>query len=266
MGRMSDHALSVSAVRRTNQVYFEQVSRREQLDCAYAYHNADYARVPICNFVGEVLLGAAEGDPWRQVEAFYGERRLMCYRWIPAAEQPADAVEGLLAPHGFERRETIALLMRPDVECRADERFRILGARAMRRAYTEVVSERSREVPQLSAELTAVHLERLNDPQYDGFVALRGDEPVGMVAVFQVGEIGRICDLYVIPAHRRRGAGTALFHHAALTAQRWSLHPICAQVGVENVIGRALYAKSGFEEGGTIVSFVRAGTPQIPDL
>jgi GNAT superfamily N-acetyltransferase len=262
---MSENPLALASVRRSNQVYSEQVGRRRLLDCGCAYYNRDYPRVPLCNFVGEVVLDVAGGDPWRQVEDFYGEQNLTCFCWVPALDQPPEPLGALLAPHGFERREKIALILRPDVAGAYDERFRILSARAMRRAYTAVLEERSREVAGLADDLAAVHLERLNDPQYDGFVALLDDEPVGIVSVFQVGEIGRICDLYAAPARRQQGVGTALFNHAVLTARRWALRPICAQVAAENVIGRALLAKAGFEEGGTIVSFCRRGVPQMPE-
>jgi GNAT superfamily N-acetyltransferase len=262
---MSKDPIAIAAVRRTNQVYLEQVCRCQRLDCGCAYFNPESPRLPSCNVVGEVLLTSAERDPWEQVEGFYRDKNLTCFRWVPALDQPPDAVEELLAPHGFQRSETIALVLPPEVDCRLDERFRILGARAMRRAYTRVVGERSREVPQLADDLAAVQLERLNDPQYDGFVALLDDEPVGIAAVFQVGEIGRICDLYVAPSQRQRGAARALLSYAVVTARRWGLQPICAQVDAENDGGRALLAKLGFQESGAVVSFWRPDAPHIPD-
>ena len=265
MHSMSKDPIATAAVRRTNQVYFEQVCRCRLLDCGCAYFNPEYPRLASCNFVGEVLLASAGSDPWEQVESFYRDKNLTCFRWVPALDQPADAVGELLAPHEFQRNETVALVLPPESDCQLDERFRILGARAMRRAYTRVVAERSREVLELADDLTAVQLERLNNPQYDGFVALLDDEPVGIVTVFQVGEIGRICDLYVMPAQRHGGVARALLSYAVVTARRWALQPICAQVGAENAAGRALLAKLGFQESGTIVSFCRPDTPQIPD-
>ena len=265
MHPMSKDRIGTAAVRRTNQVYLEQVCRCQRLDCGCAYFKPEYPRLPSCNVVSDVLLTSAESDPWEQVEAFYRDRSLTCFRWVPALGQPPDGVEELLAPHGFQRNETIALVLPPEIDCRLDERFRILGARAMRRAYSRVVAERSREVPQLADDLAAVQLERLNDPQYDGFVALLDDEPVGMVAVFQVGEIGRICDLYVMPPQRHRGVARALLSYALVTARRWGLQPICAQVDAENAAGRALLAKLGFQESGTIVSFWRPDAPHIAD-
>jgi GNAT superfamily N-acetyltransferase len=259
---MIRNVIAATAVRRTNQVLFEQVSQRETIDCGYAYTSTVFPRIPLCNFMGEVLIDNAAVDPYAAVERYYGQRGLTCSRWIPSAEQDPGPVGVLLAPHGFVRRETITMALPADARGSAEERFKMLGARAMRNAYTRVIRERSAAFPDLSDDLTAVQLERLNDPQYDAFVAMVGDDPVGVGALFQAGDIGRVCDVYVVEAHRRRGIGQAIFGYLLMTARRWALRPICAAVDAANLAGRRLLAKAGFEEGGLIVSFVRPGTAE----
>ncbi len=107
----------------------------------------------------------------------------------------------------------------------------------------------------------SLHLQRLNDPQYDALVAMVDEQPAGFVAVHQVGEIGRIRDLYVLPQRRRQGIATAMLHYAVATAQRWLLRPICAQAPAADPAGRALFEKLDFEEAGTLVRFRLADTP-----
>lgn len=260
---MSGNPLAASAVRRSNQVYYEQVAGRETIACGYAYYSSDYPRVAACNFLGEVLLDDDTPNPSALVDEFYADRGLECHRWAPAAGQSPEQVERLLAPDVFERRESIALLFPPNADYRLDARVRVLGARAMRRAYTAIVGQRSAAQPDLADDLTAVQLERLNDPQYDGFVALLDDEPVGICSVFQVGEIGRICDVFVVEKLRRRGVGAAMVSYAVMTARRWSLRPICAEVPADDEPARALFRKLGFEEGGVIVSFRRRTASEV---
>ncbi len=266
-----------AAIRRSSQQYFEQVSERTTLSCGYAYTNPAYPHVPGCNFVGEVILDEDAPDPVAAVDGFFQSRGVRCSQWIPAAIQQVEPVARLVEPLGFRRRQRRAFVM-PDVPLAGADsagELRIVGGRAMRRAYTTVIARRSNELPQrgpqalaaepdlLAAELTQVQLERLDDPQYDAFVALRGDEPVGVISVYQVGPIGRLCDLYVVPEARRQRVATALLRFAIGTARRWSLRPICMQVAGHNQAALALVARAGFDEAGTITTFTR---PEVVEV
>jgi GNAT superfamily N-acetyltransferase len=253
---MSRVSTATAAVRRSNQTYLEQVSQSVSLSCGVAYFNPAHPRVPGCNLLGEVLLDDGTPDPVALVQSFYDERHLTCFGWIPAADQDPEAVGRLLEPRGYQRCEKLTYLFPPGGTVSGEEGVRILGARAMRRAYTRMIAERSAEHDDLSDDLTAVQLERLNDPQYDGFVALFEDEPVGIVSVYQVGEIGRVCDLYVARGRRGRGVATALLGQAIQTARRWGLRPICMEVAAQNVPARSLVEKTGFEPGDTIVAYM----------
>lgn len=265
MRGMADTDIATAAVRRSNQQYYEQICRRETLDCGYAYYSAEYAHLPECNFLGEVSFRLADSDAFEKVEAFYREKGLTCACWVPAADQPPDEVAQVLAPHGFARRESIAMLhdgSRPPPD--GNESLRVIGARAMRRAYTRICTERFADCQPPTDEFVAAQLERLNDPQYDAFVAMLADESAGTITVHQVGEIGRIRDIFVVPALRRRGVSHALVAFALTTAARWSLRTICTAVSTENTIGRTLLTRVGFAEGGTIVSFCRPNVGEIP--
>lgn len=261
---MSAAALANAAVRRTSQAYFQQVSACTALACGCAYHNRDYPHVAGCNFLGEVLLGSESGDALKLVDEFYEQRGLTCYRWVPAADQDPEAVGALLAPAGFRRREYLTYLASTPGPAADVGQLRVLSARAMRRAYTQVVARRSAEHGPAAAELTAVQLERLDDPSYEGLVGFRGGQPVGVIGLLQVGRIGRLCDLYVPPQWRRSGVATGLVRYALRTAWRWALEPICAQVAAENVAGRRLLEGLGFERGTPIVTFARTAGPSGP--
>jgi GNAT superfamily N-acetyltransferase len=262
---MGSSSIATNAVRRSNQQCFEQLSQRATLDCGEAYYSTRYADLPFCNFVAEVSLAQVAGVAFETVEAFYRKKELRCYIWIPAADQSVNEVARLLAPHGFTCRETIAMVHTGlRAALRTDERIRIVGARALRRAYTSVITQRFAESRQSTASLVNAQLERLNDPHYEAFVALIGNEPAGTITVHQVGEIGRIRDVYVIPELRRRGVSLAMLDYALASAVRWASKPICTAISAENTIGRTLLTREGFKEGGTIVSFSRPLTGEVP--
>lgn len=253
----------VAAVRRSGQTYYEQVAERTTISCGYAYTNPAYPHLADCNFVGEVMLDEDTPDPVATVNEYFQKQLTECRRWIPAQHQDPAPVRALVEPLGFQRRELIVHGCLDGTTGASAERFRFIGARAMRRAYTSVIEQRSAEHPDIAAGLTAIQLERLDDPRYDGFVALLDDEPVGIIAVYQVGEIARLCDLFVPENHRRNGVATALVEFGVQTARRWALNPICMQIAAHNAAGRALAAKTGFAEDGTIVAFVKPDDAEV---
>jgi len=253
MAKMSGNPAAAMAVRRSGQVYYELASRRETIGCGYAYVNPGLPDMPDCNFVGEVVL-EADADPVREVQEYYASREVRCWGWAPAATQNPDALGALLAPLGLVRHEAAVLEHDGGVARASGEGpVRVLGARAMRRAYTRVLEAVAR--PGLAGQFRDQHLERLNEPQYDGFVALVDDEAVGAVSLLQVGEIGRICDLMVSPAWRGRGVGGELLSHAVRTAQRWLLRPVCAAVWVGKAAALDEFTKAGFARVDTLVSY-----------
>lgn len=256
---MAENPAIVTAVRRCDQVYFEQVSQRQTLACGYAYTNGRHPSLPECNFIGEVLLDADTPDPLSVVEEHFGACGSVCDKWAPAAVQPAEPVARLLAPLGFERRECVVYGYEPQRPPSPEGRLRILSARAMRRAYTAMVHARAAPHAAHAEALAEIQLERLNDPQYDAFVGLDGDAPVAMGALMQVGAIGRVCDLYVAPEARGRGFGREMLASLLQTALRWALHPVCARAAAQDAAAAALLESAELRACGRIATFVRPG-------
>jgi GNAT superfamily N-acetyltransferase len=135
----------------------------------------------------------------------------------------------------------------------------------MPRAYAAVVAARSEShSTDLADSLTEVQLERLNDPQYTAFVAMIDERPAGMASLFQIGQIGRVCDIFVLPSEREQGVATSLVRYAVRAARRWALHPICAEIAVGAQRSLSLLTRAGFAPGDTISEFVRPGTASWP--
>ena len=125
----------------------------------------------------------------------------------------------------------------------------------MRRACSTLLAGRFADRGERGDALLELQLSRMDDPQFDAYVAMIDDAPAGYLALHQVGEIGRIRDLYVAKDRRTAGVATALLNYALATAQRWSLRPICVEIPAAAVGVRTLLDKAGFEEAGRLVQF-----------
>lgn len=292
---MSHNPVATTAIRTANRAAYDQVCEQETLDFAVARFSMAHPHVEECNFAAEVLIDSPDDEPprrspggdngghcdletadsraearldaaFRQVGSFFSERGLTCYRWIPAALQDAERLDRFLAARGFARESSKVMMLRAaspaaPAAVASSAANRVLSARAMRRALERVLSERASTRPGIASELIDVDIGRLDDPQYECVVALRGDAPAGVAALHQVGEIGCIRDFYVMREHRRAGVGRDLLRHLIATARRWSLRPICAEISDSNTAAEALLHEAGFEEAGGLVSFrLLAGT------
>jgi ribosomal protein S18 acetylase RimI-like enzyme len=248
---------SLAAVHRSNQKYYEQLAERRTFACGIAFTCPEFPDVDVGNHVREAIVPAGEGlaDAVREVEAYYAELGLTCYRWVPAAGQSIEPLEAVLLERGYRasRVQTMILTRPCEIPVRSD--VRILPARAMRKAMREVILSREGEPAQLAMWADADN-ERLDDPNYDMFVALVGGRPAATGTLFQVGEIGRIDDVCVVPAMRRQGVGLTMMAHLVAMSRRLALRYTVLEVDPENAAAIRLYERCGFEPGASYVEFV----------
>ncbi len=254
---------ALSAVRRASQVHYEQMCERRTLSCGIAFYSHPYAALPWMNQVREVVLppGRTMQEAYDEVEACFAELGLACQRWVPAATQAPEPLEEFLAARGFitERRLTMLLVRAAEFTPRPD--VRILPARAMRKAYAELVGSDTRYAPDFREDLVASHLDRLDDPQYDLFVAQLEGRLVGRGALFQVGDIARVENLVVDEAYRGQGIGRTLMAHLTALARRLAMRSTCLEVIGDEARLRRLYESCGFEAGPTYVQFQKPPAP-----
>ncbi|MBC7258369.1 MAG: GNAT family N-acetyltransferase [Chloroflexi bacterium] len=96
----------------------------------------------------------------------------------------------------------------------------------------------------------------------DGFwvlLARVGGEPAGFAHVCRIPKADSrrgylyVDELFVHPAHRRKGVAMALLNHAADLSRELGLAGVRLLVRSENAAARALYRKAGFQEHSTIL-------------
>ena len=255
---------TVSALLRANQAYYAQLSETCSLEhwgIAFSAKGREQATVAEANQFREVIIedGSEFERVFSAVETYFGELGLSCFIWAPAADADDDALAEFLGRRGFRRREMLAMTVREWVDSDVDAGVRLLPARAMRRGLQVVHEERfaAAGTKQRNNLIGAV-IERLNDPRMDAFVAVVEDKPAGYGALFQIGDVGRICDVYITPEFRRRGVGRALVGQMLRLARRLCLRAVCAPVESYNAAGLALYGSSGLVPDGSVVEFVAA--------
>lgn len=252
---------TVASLLRSTQAFCSQVCEKMTLEYGIAYYSKAFAELPQTNQFREVFIE----DPARmltafeEAEAWFGQQGLTCHRWAPAVGQDANTLAGFLADRGFVRREStaLALVNWPNLSIPAD--VRVLHARAVRAALRKTFVNAQRPATSARRErLASLCEERLNDPQYDMFVALIGGEPAGRCALYQVGDIARLMDLAVLPAFEENSIRTALVAHVVTLAKRLAMQNICLQIDRDETERRAWLEACGFVRDGIVVEFERS--------
>lgn len=252
---MSNTLDILSAVRRTDQALAEQVARWESLEFGVAYCSAAFPSFAGANQLRDVWLVEIDGETaFGRAEAYFTERSLSCCGWTPAAAQAIEPLEALLIPKGWRRVDSLAMHMTDwnALDAPTDREIRVLPARAMPKAFRRSLTETG-----ASDEEANAAFERLNDSNYDAFVAMSGDQPVGRVAYLEVGDIGRLAELFVSPARRGQGIGRGLLHHVMQLVRRLGPRAFVASVPADDTAGADFLKRTGFSANGMLAQFVR---------
>lgn len=245
----TDSQAVVSAVRRANQAFYGQLSQTEPLDFGVAFYSAQFPNSPQVNQFRDFEAGGTPiAELYESVECFYSQRNLTCLRWVPALGSPIAPIEEYLAHQGWARRDFLAMAMDdwPDIEPAGP--IRVLPARAMRKALrtTHLDPGDTRFSAATKGEQADESNERLNDSNYDVFVAMLDNVPAGRIGYHEVGDIASLRDLYVVSGARRRGVARALLAHVTLLARRLAPRIFVASVMSDDAQARACFERSGF--------------------
>lgn len=249
---------AVGAVLRTNQAYHELLSGKHTLQWGIAFSCPRLAGLSAGNEFREVWIedGGQVGAALAAVDAHFGERGVKCHRWALAEAQDPGIVEPGLAEAGFVREDLQVLALGAWSEPLVVEHVRVLPARPMRAAYQAVLEVAAGEyAPSAGDQFVEAGVDRLDDHRMDMYVAMIEGKAAGACALFQVGDIGRIVDLYVVPAFRRRRAATGLLHHVMALARRLMLRIVCVETPESNAAGIELLNGLGFVGAGRTVQF-----------
>lgn len=248
---------TVGSILRATQAFCLQLCEKETLDYGIAYYSARFPKLPEANEFREVMLQdiAALPSAFAQAENWFSEHGLVCHRWAPADGCDHAAMAAFLGERGFRRDAFHAMHLVAWAEVPAQPEIRVLPARAMRAALRAVIVDdlapASREQRELLADAYA---ERLDDPQFDVFVAVHDGKPVGRCGLYQVGDIARVMDLRVLSDPRHVEVKEALLSQVLTMARRLAFANVCAQSDVKDA---EFLQRYGFIKDGEIVEYER---------
>lgn len=251
---------TVGSILRSTQAYCIQLCDKETLDFGIVYHSTRYSSLPGINQFREVVIEDPKNIPnaYQQAEQWFQEHQLTCHRWAPADGKGSDELDSFLSERGFTLRSftAMALTKWPDLD--QTNPVRILPARAMREVYREILLSTSNN-PETNLLNLAIQSgeDRLDDPQYDMFVATLDKKPAGICALYQVGDIARVMNLNVIHTFSDAAIDQALLTHVLSMARRLTMQNVYVLVDSENVVQRKWYESHGFIADGEIVEYHR---------
>lgn len=251
---------TIDSILRSTQAYCSQVCETQTLDYGIVYYSERFAGLPDANQFREVVVDDAAAIPeaFDQAQRWFQERGLFCYRWVPASGQPTDELASFLEARGFRTRPQTVMALARWMEIQPVEGVRIHPARATRAVFQALLLAagpgRRGADPALIARL---YEERLDDPQYDMFVAMVDRNPAACCALYQVGDFARVMDLTVLDGYVDHHVDRALLAHVLAMAKRLAMRNIYLQIDSADTDRIAWYESFGFAADGDMVEFER---------
>lgn len=247
----------LSAARRTEQVWWEQICEWESLEYGVAFCCRRYPSVAEAQQLRDVWLADIEGrEAFDRAEAYYAERGLTCSQWTPASGQDDDQVNALMTDKGWQREDIVALSLADIEKSPAElerEGVRILPARAMRRAYRAFL-----ETIHAGDEAACnAAFDRLDDASYEVLLAVRAGAAVGRIGYHEVGEFTRLREFSISSDADETELRRLLLAHFLLRARRLSPRVVVACCLASATDDIAFLTDCGFAEGGRLVRFCR---------
>jgi ribosomal protein S18 acetylase RimI-like enzyme len=247
---------------RTELHYTRHLGEEVALDVGTGFFSRELSEFHLANRVLDAALpdGVLPAEAVAAVDAAFGEQGLTCRQWVlnPAAQHARTApLAAHLVAAGWriEAADVYCLSGAPAGAVRQMPGVTIIPARASFRHARQLAEEMaaSRGEPH-AADAAMLHLD---DPHWDALLAIRDGVAVGYVGVLAVGDVGRIEQVYVAMAQRRRGIGRAIMTRAMEVCARSQFRHVLLAVAQDNVAAQRLYTQLGFRNVGRMITYQR---------
>lgn len=247
---------------RTELHWARHLGEEAQLDVGTAFTNAELSRVWDANRMMDAVLpeGVTPPEAVAQVEEHFAAQGTRCAKWsmnlAARVERLEPLTEHLLSlGHWVYTAEVFHLVGMPKQPVRDAVGLTVIPARASFRHARQLAEEDAAEKKH-GPQLVQASLMHLDDPHWDAILAMQDGKAVGMLGVLAVGEIGRIDEVFVNPAYRRRGIGRALMGRALEICARSQFRHVLLCTVKGNHIAQALYTSIGFRKIGELQEYV----------
>jgi GNAT superfamily N-acetyltransferase len=241
---------------RTESLWSDTLAEVTSLPSGSALTNRSLPNIAAANRMLDAVIppGASAEQAIAEVAAHFDALGVRCLEWWPNLSQPAEPLAAALLAAAFVPHKIEVLVLSSPARP-ADllgPELSIYSARAGLRHARVLIEEMAADLPHPDQQTEAMLL-HLDDPHYELLLAAESGEPVGMVAVFAAGDIGRIESLFVRHSHRRRGIGRVLLNRAIELSARSRFVDVLAESRQLHPATETLRTSAGFRRVGNLV-------------
>jgi len=247
---------AVGSLLRTTQAYCIQVCEKQTLEYGIAYSCERFPDLAEVQQFREVIAKEPQTleKALHEAEGHFASLQRRFQVIALAEDTPSDSSTEFFASHGFHPKRYRAMALTEWIDLPTVDTVRILPARPMRAALKATFDDDAR------ADLCDL---RLDDPQYDMFVATVDGKPAGRCALYQVGDIARVMDFHLNATANRDEVERALLKQVLAMARRLEMRNICTLIEEGRDDAVQLMTDAGFTHDGDIVEFHRSDPDQV---
>ena len=244
---------------RTQLHWVRHLGEEAQLDAGVAFTNPQLPSVRDANQVMDAAVapGTSPADALEEVRQHFVAAGTVCRQWLmnPAAPEARTKplVEYLRSAGWTERPyEIMYLAEKPGRKVAETPGLTIIPARASFRHARALAEEAAASSEARAADADMLHLD---DPHWDAAIALLDGRAVARAGVLAVGDVGRIEDVYVTEAQRRRGVGRTMLGRALEVCARSLFKHVLLRVSPGDAPAINLCTGFGFRKIGEMIAY-----------
>lgn len=253
----------VRAIKRVEILLARTGADQIDLEVATCFVNSNRPGVGMANFAAEVRMGQSGPDEvLNRIEAHFASAGTMCHQLLGNdTDWPGDLARHAEA-RGYRRSVGRVYLLRQYAlpgSIRSD--LQIIPARAayrQLRPFFELASTEQHALDEAAAgDYAEAFIDHLDEPRQEMFLGRLDGEPVGVVSLVTLGQIGVIENVYTVPEARSQGVATTLLAHSLDHCQRALFEQVILKVNDDNHDAIRLYESIGFKPAASFVGYHR---------
>jgi len=224
----------VRAIKRANAIHARPMAEETAIDGAVIYSNAARPKVAAANFASDLQIGsagAAGGEPdagelaaaralLASIQSHFSQHGSRCH-WLEAAShQWTPALRAALHEANAHASDWHVLMMDrpgPVAGARVNQEVQVIPARAAyaetRSLFVTMANEEHRFSGDDAERFADAMIDQLDEARLDMFLGRHNQQPVGIVGVLTLGNLGVLWPAFTPIAGRGKGVAGTLMQH-----------------------------------------------------
>ena len=234
----------VRAIKRNNAILARTAAEETAVDGGVLYSNENRPSTPCANFTSDLLVGpdveagAAPADPTaadlaaaraliETVTAHFAERQARCHWLESTSHQWSPALLRVLQDSDAHASMWHLLMLDrpgPTANARVNNDIQVIPARAAyaeaRKLFLTMANEEYRLSGAHAEQFADAMIDQLDEPRLDMFLGRLNQQPVGIVGVLTLGNLGVLWPAFTPIAGRGKGVAGTLMQHTLEFSRR----------------------------------------------